>query len=215
MLHLVGCLFYYISDARLHKQQCDDFIYQQDDFPPHYHNRDCSYLNQHLPQCWIRRTNTGEKALLRWPPRSRGLTTCDFSCGEMSTTLSTACTTGSASTKKKNHRFQLRHQRWPSTVGTGGNGLSAWRLSCHKRLTHTALVRYKKIGDFFFPSLGRALQLFSAIKVYRFYEMYQGFMNNPSYYAEVNLSCACDILLVLFYRVRAVGNKWSTVKQDR
>ena len=99
--------------------------------------------------------------------------------------LSTACTTESAWAKKKNHRCHLRHRPWPATLSMCGNGLSAWRLSCHKRLTHTALTRYKKIGEFFFPSLGRTLKLFSVIQVYRFYEMCQGIMNNPVYYAEV------------------------------
>jgi len=28
----------------------------------------CSYLNQNLPQCWIRHTNAEDQALLRWPP---------------------------------------------------------------------------------------------------------------------------------------------------
>jgi hypothetical protein len=64
--------------------------------------------------------------------------------------------------------------------------------------------KVQKIGEFFFPSLGRTLQLFSAMQVCRLYEMCQGIMNSPLYYVKVNLSRACDLLLVvLFYWVRA------------
>jgi hypothetical protein len=34
-------------------------------------------LNEHLPQCWIGRTDA-DNALLRWPPRSPYLMPCDF-----------------------------------------------------------------------------------------------------------------------------------------
>jgi len=35
------------------------------------------FLNQHLPQRWIRR-GTGDQMLLAWPPRSPDATPCDF-----------------------------------------------------------------------------------------------------------------------------------------
>jgi hypothetical protein len=53
----------------------DDFIYQQDGAPPHYHHL---VLNQHLPQRWIGRTAANDQELLRWPPRSPDLTPRDF-----------------------------------------------------------------------------------------------------------------------------------------
>jgi hypothetical protein len=56
----------------------DDFIYQQDGAPPHYHNLVRSYLNQHLPQLWIGHKVANDQALLRWPPRSPDLTPCNF-----------------------------------------------------------------------------------------------------------------------------------------
>jgi hypothetical protein len=48
------------------------------------------------------------------------------------------------------------------------------------------------------------LQHFSAIQVYRFYEMCQGITDNPVNYAVVYLYCACDLLLFVFYQVRVV-----------
>jgi hypothetical protein len=59
----------------------DDFIYQQDGDPPHYHHLVRSYLSQHLPQRWIGRTSVNEQALFRWPPRSSDLTPCFFLIG--------------------------------------------------------------------------------------------------------------------------------------
>jgi hypothetical protein len=53
----------------------DDFIYQQDGAPAHYHHL---VLNQHLPQPWIGRTAANDQALLRWPPRSPDLTPYNF-----------------------------------------------------------------------------------------------------------------------------------------
>jgi hypothetical protein len=53
----------------------DDFIYQQDGAPPHYHHL---VLNQYLPQRWI---VANDQALLRWPSRSPDLTPCHFFTG--------------------------------------------------------------------------------------------------------------------------------------
>jgi hypothetical protein len=43
-----------------------------------YHHLIHGYLSQHLPQRWVGRTAAEDQALLRWPPRSPDLTTCDF-----------------------------------------------------------------------------------------------------------------------------------------
>ena len=45
---------------------------------------------------------------------------------------------------KTNHSCHLRDRSWHTTAGMGGNGLSAWRLSCHKGPTCRGLVRYAK-----------------------------------------------------------------------
>jgi hypothetical protein len=191
----------------------DDFIYQQDGAPPHYNNLVRGYFNQHLPQRWIRRTKA-DQALLRWPPRSRELMPRDFS-------------TGSAWAKKKNHRWQIRHRPWPATAGTGGNGLSVWRLLCHKRLTHTALTRYKKNWRVFLSiSRPHITTLFRHSSVLILWNVSGNYEQHFLYYAKLKLSCAWDFLLfVLCYRVRVVctfcfkfffvlntRNKGSTVK---
>ncbi|GFS59605.1 uncharacterized protein TNIN_445491 [Trichonephila inaurata madagascariensis] len=55
------------------EEDSQDFIFHQDESPPHFYNDVRRYLNEHLPQ---RLTGRDDKALLKWPPRSlvRGLT---------------------------------------------------------------------------------------------------------------------------------------------
>ncbi|XP_021931474.1 uncharacterized protein LOC110835506 [Zootermopsis nevadensis] len=55
-----------------------DFILQQDGAPPHFHREVRAFLNQHLPQRWIRRGTDVDQKLLSWPPHSPDLTPCDF-----------------------------------------------------------------------------------------------------------------------------------------
>ena len=72
--------------------------------------------------------------------------------------FSTASTTGSAWAAKTNHRCLLTNRTWQAAAGMGENGLSAWRLSCHKGRTHRELRRCAIInfwGEFLFPSVGR------------------------------------------------------------
>jgi len=133
-----------------------DIIYLQDGAPPLYHQPVCGCLSQHLPQRWVGRTNAEDRALLRWPTRSPDLTPC----GMLRALLSTACITGSTWAPKTNHRCHFRNRSWHVAAGMGGNGFSAWLLSCHKSQTHRELVRYAKntkLGEFFFPSVGRML----------------------------------------------------------
>lgn len=60
------------------EEDSQDFIFQQDGAPPHFHNDVRWYLNEHLPQRWIGRTGRDDEALLKWPPRSPDMTPCDF-----------------------------------------------------------------------------------------------------------------------------------------
>ena len=53
------------------------YIFQQDGSPAHY-KVVRGYLNRNLPKRWIGRTGKEDDALMRWPPRSPDLTTCDF-----------------------------------------------------------------------------------------------------------------------------------------
>ena len=56
----------------------DDYVFQQDGRPAHFHNdlRDC--VKKNLPQRWIRRFGQEDVALIRWPPKSPDLTPCDI-----------------------------------------------------------------------------------------------------------------------------------------
>lgn len=51
----------------------EEFIYQQDGAPPHYHRDVRSYLNEILPNRWI-----GRRGFVEFPPRSPDLTPLDF-----------------------------------------------------------------------------------------------------------------------------------------
>jgi len=58
-------------------EDSNDCIFQQDGFPAHYKDVR-TYLNWNLTQRWIERTGKEYDALMRWPPWSPDLTTCDF-----------------------------------------------------------------------------------------------------------------------------------------
>jgi len=56
----------------------EDFIFQQDGGPPHFHFDVRAHLNANLPSRWIGRASHNDSPLLTWPPRSPDLTPCDF-----------------------------------------------------------------------------------------------------------------------------------------
>lgn len=56
----------------------DDYIYQQDGAPPHWHLDVRGFLNETLPNRWIGRNGTNDLTLCSWPPRSPDLTPCDY-----------------------------------------------------------------------------------------------------------------------------------------
>jgi hypothetical protein len=56
----------------------NDYVFQQDGCPVHYHKDVRRYLNQILPQRWLGSTGQEDGALMRWPPRSPDLTPCAF-----------------------------------------------------------------------------------------------------------------------------------------
>jgi hypothetical protein len=60
------------------KEDSDNFIFQQDGAPPHYHNDVRDYLNDELPQRWIGRAGGEDNCLAKWAPRSPDMTPCDF-----------------------------------------------------------------------------------------------------------------------------------------
>ena len=47
----------------------------------YYHNLVCGYLDQHLPQHWIRCMTAEDQVMFCWPPRSPDLIPCDFLWG--------------------------------------------------------------------------------------------------------------------------------------
>ena len=59
-------------------EHSNDYIFQQDGSPAHYHKDVRGYLNRNLPQRSIGCTGKEGDVLMRWPPRSPDLTPCDF-----------------------------------------------------------------------------------------------------------------------------------------
>ena len=59
-------------------EDSDDYVFQQDGFPAHFHNDIWDYLNTNLPQCWIGHFGQEEVMLMHWPHRSPDLTPCNF-----------------------------------------------------------------------------------------------------------------------------------------
>ncbi|PSN49418.1 hypothetical protein C0J52_23130, partial [Blattella germanica] len=59
-------------------ENSDDYIFQKDGCPAHFHNDVQDYLNINLSQRWIGGFEPEDEALMRWPPRSPALTHCDF-----------------------------------------------------------------------------------------------------------------------------------------
>ena len=59
-------------------EDSDDYVFQQDGCPAHFHNDVQDYLNTNFPQLWIGCFGQEDVALLYWPPKSPDLTPCDF-----------------------------------------------------------------------------------------------------------------------------------------
>jgi len=59
-------------------EDINDYIFQQDGSPAHYHKDVRGHLNRNLPQRCKGGTGQEDNALMRWPPRSPDLTPCDF-----------------------------------------------------------------------------------------------------------------------------------------
>lgn len=78
---LKGTMYLDILDLWLFPQLTEDinnFIFQQDGAPPHWHNDVRDYLNERLPHRWIGRCAEEDLILFSWSPRSSDLTVCDF-----------------------------------------------------------------------------------------------------------------------------------------
>lgn len=56
----------------------DDYIYQQDGEPQHWHLNVRTFLNETLPHRWIERNGLNDLTLCCWPARSPDLTPCDY-----------------------------------------------------------------------------------------------------------------------------------------
>jgi hypothetical protein len=66
-----------MASAQL-EEDFNDFIFQQDGAPPHFHMAVRNHLNAHLPRRWIGCAGASDFVWCRWPPRSPDLTPCDF-----------------------------------------------------------------------------------------------------------------------------------------
>ena len=60
------------------KADNQDFIYQQDGAPPHFHHGVREYLDDKVPRRWIGRASRDDSHLLPWPPRLPHLTLANF-----------------------------------------------------------------------------------------------------------------------------------------
>lgn len=72
------------------KNDSDNFVLQLDRIPPHFHRFVRTYLNTELSNRLIGRGGATDQCVLKWPPRSSDITTCDFFCGVMWRTLYTS-----------------------------------------------------------------------------------------------------------------------------
>jgi hypothetical protein len=59
-------------------EDSDNYIFEQDGAPPHFHCEVHHYLNDNLPHSWIGRAVITDLSFHTWPPRSPDLTPCDF-----------------------------------------------------------------------------------------------------------------------------------------
>ncbi|GFX90929.1 uncharacterized protein TNCV_3167601 [Trichonephila clavipes] len=63
---------------QLEESEPDNFIWQQDDAPPHSHLSVRCWLNITVLDQWILRKEPHDKVFFAWPPRSSDLMPCDF-----------------------------------------------------------------------------------------------------------------------------------------
>ncbi|GFW37770.1 uncharacterized protein TNCV_4629751 [Trichonephila clavipes] len=62
---------------QLEESESNNFIWQQDEAPPHWHLSLRDWLNVTVPNQWIGRKKPPDKACIAWLPRSPDLTPCD------------------------------------------------------------------------------------------------------------------------------------------
>ena len=60
------------------QEDSEDFIFQQDGAPPHFHFDVRAHLSANLLGRWIGRASHNDSPLLPYPPRSPDLNPCDF-----------------------------------------------------------------------------------------------------------------------------------------
>lgn len=63
------------------QEEPENFIWQQDGAPPHWHISVRNWLNDVVPDRWIGRQGPDDRACFAWPPRSPDLTHTIFFCG--------------------------------------------------------------------------------------------------------------------------------------
>ncbi|KAJ4436857.1 hypothetical protein ANN_16989 [Periplaneta americana] len=61
-------------EPQLRQDLDDDFIFQQDGAPPHFHNAVRAYLNTEMSDRWIGRAGIRDRCFMTWPPRSPDMT---------------------------------------------------------------------------------------------------------------------------------------------
>ena len=115
------------------EEDSQDFIFQQDGAPPHFHNDVRWYLNEHIPQRWIGRTGRDDEALMKWPPRSPDMTPCDFFLwGFVKDSLCPTIASRSDGAARADQRSLCCRYKRLVDASMDGNGLSPRYLPCHE-----------------------------------------------------------------------------------
>ncbi|GFW94451.1 uncharacterized protein TNCV_2701721 [Trichonephila clavipes] len=60
------------------ESEANNFVWQQDGAPPHWHLSVPDWLDITVLDQWIDRKEPPDKSCIAWPPRSPDLTPCDF-----------------------------------------------------------------------------------------------------------------------------------------
>ena len=127
------------------QEDSEDFIFQQDRVPPHFHFDVRAHLNANLPGRWIGRDSHNDSPLLTWPPRSPELTPCHFVMGLHQGSCVCAPYATCFTTAATKDRGGSRCYR-PPDVATcvAGIWLQDWHLPRHQGWTYRVPVKYDR-----------------------------------------------------------------------
>ena len=125
-------------------EDSEDFIFQQDGAPPHWHRDVWSFLNESQPQRWIGCIRKEDLPLQFWPLRSPDLTPCDFfllgACKRSS--LCTISTNNFGRPKKPYHNCGELSDARHSSSGVERIQLPSRCYPCGRRGAHWTFINF-------------------------------------------------------------------------